>query len=51
VQRQEVFEFTQKPVVTIDGDNLTIAFAVKNQGGRLPLIVAPGRLERYYQEP
>ena len=30
VQRKEIFEFTRKPSVTMDGDNVRIAFAVKD---------------------
>jgi hypothetical protein len=30
VQRKEVFEFTEKPAVTVDGDTVTISFAVKD---------------------
>jgi hypothetical protein len=30
VQRKEVFEFTEKPSVSVDGDHVTITFAVKD---------------------
>jgi hypothetical protein len=30
VQRKEIFEFTEKPVATARGDNVTTAFAVKD---------------------
>jgi hypothetical protein len=32
VQRQEVFEFTDKPKVTREGDKTTLAFATKDYG-------------------
>jgi hypothetical protein len=48
VQREEVFEFTKKPTVTVDGDNVTITFAVKGYcDATIAIENAEGRILRY----
>ena len=61
IQRKNIFEFTQKPAATVDGDNVTITFAAKdycdatvaieNDRGRILRHLASGVLGKNAPDP